>query len=81
MKMSSDNTTYLQLFLANTLDMALDKHWIVDSGATARAVRIGNGSTVLATATGCITLEMHLTGGTTGRVALQTVYYVPSLRI
>ncbi|KIK12904.1 hypothetical protein PISMIDRAFT_18377 [Pisolithus microcarpus 441] len=32
--MSSDNTTYLQLFLANTLDMALDKHWIVDSGAT-----------------------------------------------
>lgn len=71
----------LQLFLANTLDTALDKHWIVDSGATARAVRIGNGSTVLTTATGCITLEVHLAGGTTGRVALQTVYYVPSLRI
>lgn len=79
--MSSADTTYLQLFLANTLNTTLDKHWIVDSGATAQTVKIGNGNTVLATAIGHVTLNMHLLDGKTGRIALQTVYYVPGLRV
>lgn len=77
--MSSADMTYLQLFLANMLDTTLDKHWIVDSGATAQMVTIGNGNTVLTTTTGCINLDMHLVDGRTGHVALQTVYYVPGL--